>query len=143
MPNLISVFPECTDHLTLNGPIEQKSSAFLVCLNGKQCGPRSDCSYMSSLFWAHSVCFYTLFISNVRQLFAADDFSRRHFQMHFFLGALRVNWLLSCTCSTLMTGYLLKIYKLAVRVPASQEPLNIQEVANKQLTSMAWRENTE
>ena len=31
------------------------------------------------------------FISNVRQLFAADDFSRQHFQMHFFLGALRVN----------------------------------------------------
>ena len=27
----------------------------------------------------------------VRQLFAADDFSRRQFQMHFFLGALRVN----------------------------------------------------
>ena len=26
----------------------------------------------------------------VRQLFVADDFSRRHFQMHFFLGALRV-----------------------------------------------------
>ena len=25
------------------------------------------------------------------KLFAADDFSRRHFQMHFFLGALRVN----------------------------------------------------
>ena len=23
--------------------------------------------------------------------FAADDYSRRHFQMHFFLGALRVN----------------------------------------------------
>ena len=23
--------------------------------------------------------------------FAADDFSRRHFEMHFFLGALRVN----------------------------------------------------
>ena len=23
-------------------------------------------------------------VSNVRQLFAADDFSRRHFQMHFF-----------------------------------------------------------
>ena len=22
-------------------------------------------------------------VSNVRQLFAADDFSRRHFQMHF------------------------------------------------------------
>ena len=34
---------------------------------------------------------FTLFaVSNVRLLFAADDFSRRHFQMHFFLGALRV-----------------------------------------------------
>ena len=30
------------------------------------------------------------FVSNVRPLFAADDFSRLHFQMHFFLGALRV-----------------------------------------------------
>ena len=30
------------------------------------------------------------FASNVRQSFAADDFSRRHFQMHFFLGTLRV-----------------------------------------------------
>ena len=28
-------------------------------------------------------------VSNVRQLFAADDFSRQHFQMHFFVGALR------------------------------------------------------
>ena len=26
----------------------------------------------------------------LRSIFAADDFSRRHFQMHFFLGALRV-----------------------------------------------------
>ena len=24
------------------------------------------------------------FVSNARQLFAADNFSRRHFQMHFF-----------------------------------------------------------
>ena len=31
------------------------------------------------------------FVSNVRQLFTADDFSRRHFQLHFFLGALNVN----------------------------------------------------
>ena len=29
-------------------------------------------------------------LSVIRQLFAADDFSRRHFQMHFFLGSLRV-----------------------------------------------------
>ena len=28
-------------------------------LYGKQCGPRSDCSYRSSLFWVHAVCFYT------------------------------------------------------------------------------------
>ena len=30
------------------------------------------------------------FVSNVLQLFAADDFSRRHFSDAFFLGALRV-----------------------------------------------------
>ena len=30
-------------------------------------------------------------LSNARQLFAADNFSRQHFQMQFFLGALRVN----------------------------------------------------
>ena len=29
------------------------------------------------------------FIINVWQLFAADDFSRRHFQMYFFLAFLR------------------------------------------------------
>ena len=27
------------------------------------------------------------FISNVRQIFAADDFSRLNLQVHFFLGA--------------------------------------------------------
>ena len=31
------------------------------------------------------------FASYVGQLFAADDFSRRHCQMHFFLGALGAN----------------------------------------------------
>ena len=31
------------------------------------------------------------FVCNVRQLFAADHFSRRHFSDAFFLGALRVN----------------------------------------------------
>ena len=82
--------------LTLNEPIATKVVCFsclLKCLRslyGKQCGPRLDCSSRSSLFWVHAVCFYTSFISEVRQLFAADKFSRRHFQMHFFLGALRV-----------------------------------------------------
>ena len=47
--------------------------------------------YRSSLFWFHAVCFHTKLVSSVRQLFAADDFSRGHFQMHFLLGALRAN----------------------------------------------------
>ena len=40
---------------------------------------------------------FTLFASILNSpvmldnFFAADDFSRRHFQMHFFLGALRVS----------------------------------------------------
>ena len=33
--------------------------------------------YMSSLFWVHAVSFYTEFVSNARQLFAADGFSLR------------------------------------------------------------------
>ena len=37
------------------------------------------------------------FVSNVRQLFAADDFSRRHFSDAFFLGALRVKSKFSVT----------------------------------------------
>ena len=54
-----------TSDLTLNAPITTK----VVCLSrllkrlrrlfGKQCGPRSDCSYRSSLFWIHTVCSYT------------------------------------------------------------------------------------
>ena len=40
-------------------------------------------------------------VSNIKQLFAADDLNRRHFQMHFFLGALRVNPL--CILSLLNT----------------------------------------
>ena len=35
-------------------------------------------------------CLLLYLISNVRQLFVADDYSRRQFQMHFFLVALRV-----------------------------------------------------
>ena len=51
--------------LTLNAQIATKVVCFsgrLRCLRslyGKQCGPRSDCSYRSSLFWVHVVCFYT------------------------------------------------------------------------------------
>ena len=93
-------------HLTLNAPIATKVVCFsrlLKCLRslyGKQCGPKSDCSYRSSLFWVHAVCFYTQFISNVRQLFAADDSSRRLQQTTFsdaffswrFKGQLHLEW---------------------------------------------------
>ena len=83
-------------YLALNAPIATKVcfSRLLKCLRslyGKQYEPRLDCSYRSSLFWVHAVSFYTKIVSNFRQLFAADDFTRRHFQMHFFLGAFRVN----------------------------------------------------
>ena len=43
-----------------------------------------DPGQTAPLFWVHTVCFFTKFVSNVRQLFAADNFSRRQFQMHFF-----------------------------------------------------------
>ena len=129
-------------------------SCLLKCLRslyGKQCGPRSDCSYRSSLIWVYTVCLYTVelqwlklgwlihlgwlelslwslqvilsiihpwwlelplartilygpkpvraievlpyltLLNNVGKNFAADNFSRQHFQMHFFLRALRVN----------------------------------------------------
>ena len=51
--------------LTLKAPIATKVVCFsrlLKCLRslyGKQCRPRSDCSYRSSLFWVHAVYFYT------------------------------------------------------------------------------------
>ena len=79
-------------------------------LYGKQCGPRSDCSYRSSLFWVHVVCLYALFFSNVRQLFAADDFSRRHFRCIYFLGALRVK-----PCLQMYLGFLVCLNVLSLR----------------------------
>ena len=36
-----------------------------------------------------STLFASIKKSNARELFAADDFSRRHFEMHFFLGAFK------------------------------------------------------
>ena len=58
----------------------------------KQCGPRSDCSFRSSLIWVHTVCRYA---KNSFEKFARI-FSRRHKQTTFsdavFLGALRVKY---------------------------------------------------
>ena len=59
------VSPEITHSLTLKAPIATKVVCFSCLLKsvrslyGKQCGPRSDCSYRSSLFWVHAICFYT------------------------------------------------------------------------------------
>ena len=81
---------------SLKAPIATKVicfSSLLKCLRslyGKQCGPRSDCSYRSSLFWVHAVCFYNLFVSNVRQLFAEMNSVDNIFKCIFFLGILRV-----------------------------------------------------
>ena len=51
----------------------------------------SDQTAPISLFWVHAVCFYTQFVSNARQLFAADGLQQMTFSGAFFLGALRVN----------------------------------------------------
>ena len=61
----LAVLDETERIITLNAPIETKVVCFsrlLKCLRslyGKQCGPRSDCSYRSSLFWVHAVRFDT------------------------------------------------------------------------------------
>ena len=73
--------------LALKAPIATKVICFsrlLKCLrslNDKQFGPRSGSTMFASIL---------KFVRNVRQLFAADDLSRRHFSDAFFLGALRV-----------------------------------------------------
>ena len=80
--------------LTLKAPITTKVVCFsrlLKCLRslyGKQCGPRSDCSYRSSLFWVHTVCFRILNSSVIlgnylQQTTSADDIFRCIFSWRF------------------------------------------------------------
>ena len=88
--------PQKYQCLALKAPITTKVVCFsrlLKCFRSlyKQCGPRSYCSYRSSLIWVHPVDSILKFVSNVRQLFAAEDFSRCYFSESFFLGALRVS----------------------------------------------------
>ena len=85
-------------HLTLKAPIPTKVVCFsrlLKCLRslyGKQCGPRSDCSYRSSLFWvmlfASILNSSVMLGNNLQQTTSADDI----FRCIFFLGTLRVKW---------------------------------------------------
>ena len=51
----------------------------------KQCGPRSDCSFRSSLIWVHTVCLYAKIGLKSLQEYSADDINRRHFQIQVFL----------------------------------------------------------
>ena len=81
--------------LSLNAPIPTKVVCFsrlLKCLRslyGKQCGPRSDCSYRSSLFWVQlfaSILNSSVTLGNyLQQTTSADAILRC-----IFLGALRV-----------------------------------------------------
>ena len=83
--------------LTLNAPSTTEVVCFsrlLKCLNslnGKQCEPRSDCSYRGSLFWVHAVAsilnMSVMLGNHLQQTTSADDI----FRCIFFLGALRVN----------------------------------------------------
>ena len=75
-------------------------SRLLKCLRslyGKQCGPRSDCSNGSNLYLVHAVCFMpnsSAMLGNcLQQTISVDDI----FRCIFFLGALRVKWLLFAT----------------------------------------------
>ena len=89
--NTISIIEKIL--FNLNTPIATKVvciSRLLKCLKslyGKQCGPRSDCSYRSSLFWVHAVCFYTSFsvmLGNyLQQTTSADDIFRCIFSWRF------------------------------------------------------------
>ena len=81
--------------LTLKAPITKLSSAlssagYFKSHCCKQCGPRSDCSFRSSLIWVHTVCLY----AKCKFEKFARRCSRRHKQTTFsdadFLGALRV-----------------------------------------------------
>ena len=75
---------------SLNAPITTKVVCFfrlLKCLKslyGKQCGPRSDCSYRSS---SGSALLASILNSSVM---LGNYLQQTTFQMHFFLGALRV-----------------------------------------------------
>ena len=94
--NLQMTFVNFVPALALKAPIATKViciSRLLKCLwslYDKQCGP--DKTAPIGAVWSGSTLFASILklIINVWQLFAADDFSRRHFSDAFFLGTLRV-----------------------------------------------------
>ena len=50
--------PNITDKLSMDPNSEAPEQTTPIGAS-KQCGPRTDCSYRSSLFWVQAVCFYT------------------------------------------------------------------------------------
>ena len=80
--------------LTLNAPIATKVVCFsclLKCLRSlyaKQCGPRSDCSYMSTLF--ASIPNSSVMLGNyLQQTISADDIFRCIFFLALYDGILK------------------------------------------------------
>ena len=81
---------------TLNAPIATKVVCFsrllksLRSLYGKQCGPRPDCSYRSSLFWVYAVASIlnlSVMLGNyLQQTTSADDIFRCIFFLVRFKG---------------------------------------------------------
>ena len=51
----------------------------------KQCGPRSDCSFRSSLIWVHTVCLYAKIGLKSLQEYSADDINMTFSDAVFFL----------------------------------------------------------
>ena len=75
---------------------QQKSFAFLICWNVYEASMTNsvdpDQTAPIRAVWSGSTLFASIlkFVSNVRQLFEVDDFSRCNFSDALFLGALRV-----------------------------------------------------
>ena len=71
--------------LTLKVPITTKVVCFLVCLYASEASMTNSMDPDQTAVCSGSTLFASIFkfVGNAWQLFAADDFSRRHFQMHF------------------------------------------------------------
>ena len=56
--------------------------------------------------------------SNARQLFAADDFSRQHFQMHFYVISTKISWAgpISDILNMKQTAFVSCLYRTALDV---------------------------
>ena len=86
--------PLICNHLTLNAPVAAKVVCFsrlmkcLRSLNGKQCGPRSDCSYIGAVC-SGSMLFASILNSSVilgnylQQTTSTDDIFRCIFSWRF------------------------------------------------------------